>query len=372
MRIVGGLVINPGEAPVVRDFYIDDETGLISSTDKGGETIDASGKILTPGFIDTHIHGCFGTDTSDGSVDAIENMSDNLPKFGVAAFCPTTMTTTVDVIKNALNAVSEAEDKGAKIIGVHLEGPFMSPAMGGVQTPELCIAPSKAGVIVDELESLYPGLMKIIDVAPECDGGVDFINKYSAKYVMSLAHTEADYSTAIAAFDAGAKSVTHLLNAMTTFGKRFPGVPAAAYDKKSYVEIICDGYHIEPPVLRMLFDLYDEDKILIVSDAMRGAGMPDGEYYLADTKVEVRGGRTYFGPKENLAGSVTNIAEEVERLVSFGVPADKVIKAATINHLYRLGISPEDIGYGKINDGYIGFINVFDSKMHLIDVIRHK
>lgn len=370
MRIINGKIVNPNEEIVVANIYIDDATGLISDEDNGGEVVDANGCYITPGFIDTHIHGCFGSDTSDCSVDAINNMSKRLPEFGVAAFCPTTMTTTVDVINKAFDSVSKANPIGAKLLGIHLEGPFMSPAMGGVQTPDLCIPPCKAQSIIDELESSYPGLMRIIDVAPELDGGIELIRNNSQRYVMSLAHTEAGYDVACEAFDNGACSVTHILNAMTSFGKRFPGVPGAAFDKNAYVEIICDGYHIEPSMLRMLFAMYDEGKIIIVSDAMRGAGMPDGEYYLADTKVTVKGGRTYFGPNGNLAGSVTNIAQEVSRLISFGVPVSKVIKAATLNPLARLGIDSAELGLGRVDIGYKGFVNVWDKDWNLIKVIN--
>ncbi len=302
--------------------------------------------IQEPIFIDTHIHGAFGEDVSDASSEGIVKMAKLLPKFGVKAFCPTTMTISEDNIMSCFEAVSSAKEKlkeegglYAEILGIHLEGPFMSPSKAGVQNKDLCIPPSKAGKIVDKIESSYPGMLKIIDVAPELDGGMDFIREYHDRYVISLAHTEADYDTACEAFASGAKSVTHLLNAMNPCTKRDPGVLGAVFDNKDvFCEIICDGIHIAPPVLRMLFAMLPEDKIIVVSDSMRGAGMPDGEYKLADADVTVRGGRTYYGPGNNLAGSVTNMEEEASRLVSFGIDPYKVRLACVENPLSRLSI----------------------------------
>lgn len=371
MIIRNAKIINPGRGIDTRDIFVDDETGLICSEDKGGDVTDAEGLFCCPGFIDTHIHGSFGSDTSDGSPEAIRTMASRLPEFGVAAFCPTTMTTGIDVIRKAFEATSEVADSQnrgeAQILGIHLEGPFMSPEMAGVQNADCCIPPSRAMAIVDALEADFPGLMKIIDLAPELDGGMEFIRKASGRYVVSLAHSEADYETAMRAFGEGATSVTHILNAMKSFGKRFPGIPAAVCDNgKIYAEIICDGYHIEAPMLRMMFRLIDPDHMIIISDAMRGAGMPDGVYKLADADVEVRGGRTYYGPGGNLAGSVTNLAQEAHRLYSFGIPMDSIIRALTINPLRRLGIKPENIGLGYVRPGFRASFNLMDDEFRLV------
>lgn len=301
--------------------------------------------MLEPRYVDTHIHGAFGEDVSDASAEGIIKMSRSLPKLGVKAFCPTTMTISEDNIMRCFEAISKAidelkdEPEAAAILGVHLEGPFMSPAKAGVQNKEYCITPDKAGRIVERIEHSYPGLLKIIDIAPELDGGIDFIKEFKDRYIISLAHTEADYDTACEAFEAGAQSVTHLLNAMNSCTKRNPGVLGALFDHRDvYAEVICDGIHISPPVLRMLFAMLPEDRIIVVSDSMRGAGMPDGTYKLADADVTVRGGRTYFGEGGNLAGSVTNMGEEAARLISFGIDPGKVERACIENPMSRLKI----------------------------------
>lgn len=299
-----------------------------------------------PIFIDTHIHGAFGEDICDASEAGVIRMAKNLPKFGVRAFCPTTMTISEDHIMRCFEAVSKANDSlkqsgedHSSILGIHLEGPFMSPAKAGVQNKDFCISPRSAGKIVDKIEKNFPGMLKIIDVAPELDGAIDFIREYSSRYVISLAHTEADYDTACEAFEAGARSVTHLLNAMNPCTKRDPGVLGALFDNKdAFAEVICDGIHISPPVLRMLFAMLPQDKIIVVSDSMRGAGMPDGNYKLADANVTVKDGRTFYGEGGNLAGSVTNMGEEASRLISYGIDPVKIRLACVENPLCRLNI----------------------------------
>ncbi|MCR5592728.1 MAG: N-acetylglucosamine-6-phosphate deacetylase [Saccharofermentans sp.] len=295
-------------------------------------------------YIDTHIHGAFGEDVSDASFEGIMRMARRLPEFKVKAFCPTTMTIIEDNIMKCFEAVSKAksilqEEGGdyAEILGIHLEGPFMSPSKAGVQNQDFCVPPSKAARIVERIEKNYPGLLKIIDVAPELDGGIEFIKEFSSSYVLSLAHTDADYDKAMEAFEAGASSVTHILNAMSPCSKRSPGVLGAAYDRKDiFCEVICDGIHIAPTVLRMLFELIDERRLIVISDSMRGAGMPDGVYKLADADVTVKSGRTYYGKNGSLAGSVTNMKQEADNLISYGIDPQKVHLACVENPLSRL------------------------------------
>lgn len=324
---------------------------------------DAQGGFETKGFVDTHIHGAFGADTSDGDVEGIITMAKRLPEFGVRAFCPTTMTISPDDVKRSFEAVSRARDIldqssdiHAGILGIHLEGPFLSTSKAAVQDSSFCMVPEKGFDLIESLEKDYPGLLKIIDIAPELDGSTEFIREFGSRYVISLAHTEADYDTACAAFEAGAVSVTHMLNAMEPASKRSPGVLGAAFDNNAWCELICDGIHISPPVLRMLFAMYDEDKLIVVSDSMRAAGMPDGTYRLGTADVEVKDGRTYYGEGRNLAGSVTNLSEEFMRLHAFGIGLDKALKALTSNPLKRLGLDPDRTDTGK---------NIFASDLRL-------
>lgn len=316
--------------------------------------------LLKGGYVDSHIHGCFGEDTSDFSPEGLVKMARLLPSFGVTAFYPTTMTISCDDICRCFEAFVKAREMlcledscHASLMGIHLEGPFLNPDMAGVQALEHCLTPAEGIKLPSMLEERFPGVLKIIDIAPELDGGYEFIREYSSSYTLSLAHTKADYETASKAFECGASSVTHVLNAMGGCSKRDPGVLGAVFDNASIrTEIICDGIHIDPTVVRMLFKLLPEDKIVVVSDSMRGAGMPDGIYKLGPADVLCKGGRTYFGPGGNLAGSVTNMAAEAANLLRFGIPLERIVKACCINPLTTLGelFDGEGDSYIKTDD----------------------
>lgn len=312
------------------------------------------------GYVDTHIHGCFGEDMSDHSVEGLVRMAKLLPTFGVTAFCPTTMTISRDDIYRCFESFVKAQEIlssepcHAKLLGIHLEGPFLNPSMAGVQAEEYCLTPSSGMDLPAELEKRFPGVLKIIDIAPELEGGYEFISEYSSSYAISLAHTKADYSEACRAFECGASAVTHVLNAMGGCGKRDPGVLGAVFDNTNVrTEMICDGIHIDQTVLRMLFKLLPEDKTVVISDSMRGAGSPDGVYKLGPADVLCKGGRTYFGPSGNLAGSVTDMASEAANLFSFGVDPDKIVRSCSINPLKTLGMEdlPSDT-YVEVNERF--------------------
>lgn len=313
------------------------------------------------GYIDTHIHGCFGEDMSDHSAEGLVRMAKLLPSFGVTAFCPTTMTISRDDIYRCFEAFTKAKEMlasdpfHAEMLGIHLEGPFLNPSMAGVQAEEYCLTPASGMDLPSSLEERFPGVLKIIDIAPELEGGYEFISEYSSRYCISLAHTKADYSEACRAFECGASAVTHVLNAMGGCGKRDPGVLGAVFDNPQVrTEIICDGIHIDPTVLRMLFKLLPEDKTVVVSDSMRGAGSPDGVYKLGPADVLCKGGRTYFGPSGNLAGSVTNMASEARSLCAFGIAPEKIVRSCSVNPLITLGleIGTDEETYVEVNDRF--------------------
>lgn len=342
--------------------------------DDGKETyeeLDVQEFIAVPGYFDSHIHGSFGFDVSDGKAEEIVSMAGKLPSFGVADFLPTLMTLDEGRILRAAEAVSTAiedlkatDGAFASIAGLRLEGPCLSPLKAGVQDPGNLVNADKLSDIISKIESGFPGLLKMIDIAPEIDGAVDLVKKYRDKYVFSLAHSGCDYEKAAEFFRAGGQCLTHALNAMNPCLKRDPGPLGAAFDHKdSYIEVICDGHHVDQTVLRMLFNLF-EGRIAVISDAMRAAGMPDGTYNLGGTQVESRGGRTYFGPSGNLAGSVTGLSQEAEKLISYGIPEKSVIRALTKTPKERLNIEdrvhPSD---GKCD------LNLLDKHLRLKCVI---
>ncbi|MBR2522856.1 MAG: amidohydrolase family protein [Clostridiales bacterium] len=367
MILRGGLVLNSDYGYDLRDVYVDDDTGLISDR-ASGDAVDCSGKKILPGFSDTHIHGFRGTDVSDADAEGIIKMALELPSAGVTSFCPTTMTLPYDRIYDVFSAVSRAklyldrcDDPHARILGVHLEGPFLTGDGGNIQRPEYMRKPSEGYELIDKLESDFPGLLKIIDVAPELEGSMEFIRHYSSRYIISIAHSRCDYETASEAIFNGVSSVTHILNAMTPIDKRSPGIACAAFDHGCYAEIICDGIHIEAPVLRMLFKTIDIDHTIVISDSMRGAGMPDGDYRLGDAMVRCEKGRTWYGASGSLAGSLTDLFSEYKILTSSGIPEPQVIRSLTVNPLRRLGMPG-----GTITQGLPADLIVTDGNLPLV------
>ena len=363
MLLKGALVWDPDEGFAGRDLSFS-SSGLIGPSDDNCIS-DLSGLKIIPGFVDTHIHGFGGADTSDGDIDGIIHMSRELVKRGITAFCPTTMTISEDEIFRVFDAVSAARNileeehlPHSRILGIHLEGPFLSPQRTGVQGSEHLRVPDID--LINRLEKNYPGLLRIIDIAPELDGSSEFINCLSSRYSISIAHSNADYDTACYAFENGADSVTHILNAMPPIDKRAPGIACAAFDKSAYVELISDGIHVEAPVIRMLYRTVNDDRIITVSDSMRGAGMPDGKYLLGDTEVTCRKGRTFYGPEGGLAGSVTDLMSEYRLLRLSGCDENKVIRSLTVNPYERICIEG-----GRLDEGYPADFLVFDGEEHI-------
>lgn len=338
-----------------------------SSTDNDG--IDLRGCTILPGFIDIHIHGAAGADVCDATTDAICKISDYLASRGVTTFCATTMTTSCleleSVIKNVVNCMN-SNLSGAGIHGIHLEGPFLSAGKCGVQNEKYILSPDIN--YFKRLVDCFPGIISIVDVAPEGTNGISFIEEASKLCTVSLSHSDANYETAKEAFSHGLTHVSHLFNAMRPISHRDPGaVPAVFEDKRVTAELICDGIHLHPAILRMAFSLLGRERTIIVSDSMRATGMPDGEYLLGDRKILVYDKRTSYA-NGRLAGSTTSMADEVKNLLEMGIPWDHVIRSATINPARRLGISEET---GSITRGKYADITVVDKDMNIVMTIVH-
>lgn len=308
------------------------------------EEYDLSGLILIPGFIDLHVHGAMGADTSDGTIESLSKISAYLASKGVTSFCPTTMMIPQEDVKRVLLCADhlKREEGGSRVIGVRLEGPFLSKEKCGVQNSEYAIDPSSE--YVREVLSGYPeDMISIIDLAPELPGSLDFIMEMKEKYALSCAHTAASYEVCRAAIKAGLHHATHLFNAMNPLGHHEPGAPGALLEDSDVTcELICDGIHVHPALLKIVFSVLGEDRAVVVSDAMRAAGMPDGDYDLGGKTVHVINGRTDFGDGR-LAGSTTDMHEEFQNLLKLGIPMRKALKACTLNPARVMHIE-EDTG----------------------------
>jgi N-acetylglucosamine-6-phosphate deacetylase len=356
--------------PVRADVRTEGETiAEIAPGLSGEDTVDLTGCTVVPGFVDIHIHGCVGADTCDGTREAVARMAKHLLAEGVTSFCPTTMTVSAELLETTLAAVRDCminPPEGASVRGVNMEGPFISPKKAGAQKPDYIKAPDW-----ETFKGMYDrcgGIIKLVDIAPECEGAERFIREASKICRVSIAHTCADYGQATAAFGQGITHATHLFNAMTGLSHREPGVVGAIFDSRSVrAEIICDGFHIHPAVFRTAFRLLGEDRTVVVSDSMRAAGLADGVSELGGQKVFVKDGQARLASGA-IAGSTTNLHDEIRNLVAFGVPFRQAVKSATINPATAIG---EDRRIGSIRAGKAADLVALDPALNIRFIVAH-
>ena len=350
------------------DLAVSGERIARISPDLPGDGMDLTGCLIVPGFVDLHLHGCAGADLCDGTREAVARMAGHLITEGITSFCPATMTVSPARIRAALSAAKDCMEHppaGASVRGVNLEGPYISPRRKGSQKEQFVRLPDWKEF--QALNGEYGGVIKLVDMAPEREGGMEFIEHVSPFCRVSLAHSEADYEQAKEAFRRGISHVTHLFNAMTGFHHREPGAVGAVFDDdRVRAELICDGFHIHPAVLRTAFRLLGEDRTVIVSDSMRAAGMPDGVSELGGQKVFVQNGKARLADG-TIAGSTTNLYSEVKNLLHYGIPLRQVIKSATLNPAKEIGADRE---IGSIREGKLADLVVLDRNRNLVLVIK--
>jgi N-acetylglucosamine-6-phosphate deacetylase len=258
-------------------------------------------------------------------------------KEGTTTFCPTTMSAPHDDIVNVLSAKMPTAKEGAAVGGFHAEGPFINKKKKGAMNEDCIRLPDKKEF--EEFDNI-----SLITVAPEVDGAINYIK--SSKAAVCVGHTDADYETVCRAADAGAKCVTHLFNTMPPLHHREPSVLGAAYDKGMYVQLITDGIHIHPSVVRIVYKLFGSERMIIISDSMRATRLSDGEYDLGGQQMTVKDSiaRTKDGA---LAGSTATLFDCVKKAISFGIDADDAFKMASETPAKLLGLN-----CGKIEVGY--------------------
>lgn len=356
MRIINGSVFD-GEGFVERDVHAADGRFVEEAARaEGGETVDASGCYVIPGLVDLHFHGSAGADISDGDLAGLHKMGAYEASRGVTALCPATMTLPEDVLTRAAQAAAAYEPAAheAALVGINMEGPFISPSKVGAQNPDYVRNPSAEEF--RRLQEAAGGLFKLVDIAPEEPGAEEFIREMADEVRISLAHTCTDYDTAARAFELGARQLTHLYNAMDPMHHRKPGpIPAAVEHGEVTAEIIADGVHIHPAMVRLAFQLFGDDRMILISDTLRAAGLEDGTYDLGGQDVTVRGPVATID-NGALAGSVSDLMRCLTVAVrDMGIPLASAVKAASANPARALGLDAERgaIEPGKVADAVL-------------------
>lgn len=305
------------------------------------EVVDARDLMMIPGLVDIHFHGCKGADMCDGTKEALDVIMDYEASVGVTSVCPATMTIPRDELLAVMkNAGAYSYHGGAHLVGINMEGPFISPSKKGAQAAENIMHCDYEYFC--QLQEAAGGLIKLVDIAPEEPGAMEFIDEVKGKVVVSLAHTASDYDTAREAIEHGASHATHLYNAMPPMNHRNPGVIGAVRDSSEcHVELICDGVHIHPSVIRATYAMFGAERIILISDSMRATGLEDGEYTLGGQPVKVRGNLATLHDG-TIAGSATNLMDCLRFVVrEAGIPLETAVMCATANPAREIGIFDE-------------------------------
>jgi len=333
----------------------------ISSIELTNEIDSTVGPYLLPGLIDIHTHGNMGGDHSDGNCAELEMMAKYYASHGITSFLATTLTDTEETLAAAMKTVADYKrsTSAARCLGVNLEGPFFCHEKRGAHQAELLRLPDIA--MFERLYELSGENINLVCVAPELDGAMEFIEIVSRVATVSLAHTNADYDTAMKAFDKGAGHVTHLYNAMSAYNHRMPGIVGAAMDAGAYVEVISDGFHLHPSVIRGIYKMFP-NRVCMISDSLRCTGLPDGDYESAGLPIKVINGKAMLADESAIAGSTITLMQGLKIAVSLGISLADAAMAATLYPAQSLGI---DDKYGVIKPGAAADFVLLDGSLNL-------
>lgn len=375
MRVLRGMVYTDGMCFEPGEITVEGER--IENVEKVGADVLSEKEAQTyilPGLVDIHFHGCAGYDFCDGTTEAVRAIASYEMTHGTTTICPATMTLSEEQLLGICAAGAEAAETETLeegiplkdvLRGIYLEGPFISMEKKGAQNPAYIHKPDL--VMLRKLQQAAKGMIRMAVVAPEEEGAMDLIREGVGEFRFSIAHTCADYETAKEAMEAGAHHVTHLYNAMPPFTHRKPGViGAAAENEETRVELICDGIHIHPCVVKSTFKLFGAERMVLISDSMMATGMEDGEYALGGQPVTVRGNRALL-KDGTIAGSATNLYNCMRTAIQMGVPKEEAVRAATSNPAEAVGLSEE---CGSLLPGRRADILIADGEFSLLEVIK--
>ncbi len=372
LLIRNGTVVDAGGLRPGVDVAI--ENGRIAAVAAGlrpgaAAVIDASGSFVAPGFIDVHVHGAAGAMFEQGDGAAVERISATLARFGVSGFLATIATLEEAATAAAVSAVAAVagREPGARILGIHLEGPYLSPLRAGAQSVPCMRPPSTAEV--DRLQELCGGRVRLITLAPECDEALAFIAAMRRRGIaVSVGHSDAGEAVMLRSVEAGATHVTHLFNAMRGLHHREPGVVGVALtDDRLSVELICDGHHLAPRVVDLALRCKPPGKTVLVSDAVGALGMADGEYEMFGVRCVVGGGAVRLAGSGALAGSCLSLDRAVRNLRAWcpRLPLPELIAAVTAAPAALIG----ETDCGAITPGRLGDCVILDRDLEVVATI---
>jgi N-acetylglucosamine-6-phosphate deacetylase len=369
--IKGNLILPEGVVEngllVIKSEYIEEvittNSGLNLNTI---EVEDYSGFYISPGLVDVHLHGALGREVMDGEVEGLKKIAEHQASSGVTSFFPTTLTSSLDRVFRAVEEIRAAQRQPlpSEIAGVHLEGPYVSQKRKGAQDPRYV-----REIQSEELklfEQHLGNLKTLITLAPEAGNNLSFIPAMvEMGWVVSVGHSDATYEEALKAFEAGATHATHLFNAWREFHHREPGGIGAVLDEdKVFVELICDGIHVHPAFVRLAIRMKGPEKICLITDSLKAAGLPDGVYGWGEMEIVLKGNEVRLKDSGVLAGSVLRLNQAIENVRRWtGLPVHQVVRMASLTPAESVGLGKV---IGSLEKGKLANVAVFNSSFETV------